>query len=691
MALQLKDLWKKQISGLSFTPFVRVNHRKNNVFTNYEYPHMLEDGSVVALKSGLSDIEKFILISADGSERNEFTPGVMNDPGYVTVGGNLIVWTEYAFDPRWAKQAYSVVKTYNLKTKKYTSLTHHTRFSGAAVSPDGIRIVVVDNQEQGLYQIMIISANMGIALKSLTTPSSAFYSMPHWSDDGRYIAVLKHSRKGKAVVRINVETSEEEVLIDYSRENIGYPVLYKDHLFYNSAYNGIDNIYSLNLKSGRKSQVTLSKYGAFNPSFAPDGSGIYYNDFTKDGMDIVKIPFDSSAWTPIENVEIRKVNYFQSLVKQENNPDVLSQVPVKKYPVTPYSKGKQLLNINSWGPYFNTSVFNYNIGIFFQDILSINNGFLGYEFNVDELAGKWKFNYSYQGFYPIIDFSASAGSRNATERIRDSTNVIRDVAFDWKESGFRTGLRVPLNLTNSKYATTFTVGEFVGYNFISDFINDYTGENRLFYGQLGNGKLVSNEFEIEFSNFLKRSKRDIRSKWGQYVIVNTLSTPYGGDYDGGLFATAGLLFFPGIFKHHSTNFLIGYQTQKITLAPDNYWFSSKVPFPRGYGSSVWEKFITLRTNYEFTLWNADLAIGPVLNIQRIRTKLFYDIARGESNVINNEFNIMLQDEFIYKSFGGELWFDFNIMRLLPLLSGGVRAVYIQNNWNFTVVIGSIQI
>ena len=692
MARQLVDLWKKQIAGLSFRPFTRVNHRKNNVFTNYDYPHVLEDGSVVALKSGLSDIKKFILISADGSERNEFTPGVINDPGYVTVGGDLIVWTEYAFDPRWAKQAYSVVKTYNLKTKKYTSLTHHTRFSGAAVSPDGVRIAVVNNQEQGLYQIMIISANMGIVLKALTTPSSAFYSMPHWSDDGRYIAVLKHSRKGKAVVRINVETSEEEVLVDYSRENIGYPVLYKNYLFYNSAYNGIDNIYALDLETGSKSQVTLSKYGAFNPSFAPDGSEIYYNDFTKDGMDIVKIPFDPSAWTPVENVEIRRVDYFQSLVEQENNPDVLSQVPDKHYPVTPYSKGKQLLNINSWGPYFNTSVFNYNIGIFFRDVLSINNGFLGYEYNVDEMAGKWKFDYSYQGFYPIIDFTASTGSRKATEKIKDSTDVIRDVDFDWKESGFRTGVRVPLNLTNSKYATRLTVGEFVGYNYISDFTNDYTGDNRLFLRQQGNGKLVSNEFEIVFSNFLKKSKRDIRSRWGQYMVVNALSTPYGGDYDGGLFATTGLLFFPGIFKHHSTNFLVGYQTRKITLAPDNYTFSGKVPFLRGYGSSVWNKFITLRTNYEFTLWNADLAIGPVLNIQRIRTKLFYDIAHGEIDVTNRELNRKLEVDFDYQSFGGELWFDFNIMRLLPLLSGGVRAVYIQDvGLNFEIVIGNIQI
>jgi len=95
----------------------------------------------------------------------------------------------------------------------------------------------------------------------------------------------------------------------------------------------------------------------------------------------------------------------------------------------------------------------------------------------------------------------------------------------------------------------------------------------------------------------------------------------------------------------------------------------------------------MRTNYEFTIWNSDLAFGPVLNIQRIRTKIFYDIGFGETSIEGSS-----SIDFNYRSYGTELWFDFNFMRLVPLLSGGVRAVYVEEQGlQFQLVIGNIQI
>ena len=92
-----------------------------------------------------------------------------------------------------------------------------------------------------------------------------------------------------------------------------------------------------------------------------------------------------------------------------------------------------------------------------------------------------------------------------------------------------------------------------------------------------------------------------------------------------------------------------------------------------------------------TLWNADLAIGPVLNIQRIRTDFFYDLGYGNVTSVNStgqEIDINKN----YWSAGVEFKFDFNFMRLLPLLNAGLRTVYTPDSkWNFEVVIGNIQI
>jgi hypothetical protein len=72
--------------------------------------------------------------------------------------------------------------------------------------------------------------------------------------------------------------------------------------------------------------------------------------------------------------------------------------------------------------------------------------------------------------------------------------------------------------------------------------------------------------------------------------------------------------------------------------------------------------------------------------------LFYDGAHGITDVTNFDVNREFKFEQNYWSTGAELWFDFNFMRLQPLLSGGVRAVYIPDGGlSFEIVIGNIGI
>jgi len=685
-----KDLigkWNRQLKDLNLTKFEIVNKRKNEVFTNYMFPQVMQNGDVVALKSGLSDIQTFVSIDKLGNETKLFRPGLVNDPGFLSAGKNLLVWTEYEFDPRWAKRSYSVVKSLDLSTGLKRVLTSKSRFSGVAISPDDSKIAVINNFIDGRVQIQLLTANLGNPLTALTDSTYNFYSMLRWSADGTSLTAIKHRPKENAIVKIDITNGDEQILLDYSSENVGHPVLMNNYLFYNSPYSGIDNIYALDLSSQKRFQVTSSKYGAFNLALSEDGQSIYYNDFIKDGMDIVKISFNPDNWIPIEEVPVRKFEYYQSTVEQEQNSNVLDHVPDIEYEIKPYKRGSKLLNIHSWGPYIGSTVLNYEIGVLFQDVLSQNSGFAGYDLNLDENTGKWKFDYRYEGFFTAIDFSGYIGTRKATQILGDTVSI----KYDWDEKGITAGLRVPLNFTSSKYFTIASIANNVGFNRVTNFINTIN-DSRYSLSLQNNGNLVFNQFNFSFRNTLKTSKRDIRSRWGQTLNFDWSSTLYGGDFNAGIVSLTSQFFFPGLFRHHSLNFLGAYQGRTITLDPDNYFFSNRVPFPRGYGSSSWENFYTLRTNYDFTLWNADLALGPVLNIQRIRTRLFYDVGFGESDVTNLDTKLQFISSFNYASFGSEIWFDFNVMRLLPLLSGGVRTVYRQDTgWKIEIVIGNIQI
>jgi hypothetical protein len=687
MANDITSKWQDQQARLLPTNFEKIINRKNQTFTNYLYPQLLSNGDVIALKAGLSDIETFILLNEQGDEKKLFRPGVFNDAGFLSLGTDLLVWTEYAFDPRWGKRSYSVVKTLNVNTNETVTITKKSRYSGAAVAPDDSKIAVVNNLIDGRTQIQVLSAESGAVVQELGTPAYAFTSMLNWSEDGKKILGLKHKDNTKAIVLFDLDSGDEDLVKNYSSENVGHPMLAGEYVYYNSPYSGIDNIYAIHLQSREIYQVTSSKYGAFNPSASTTGETMVYNEFTSDGMDVVRLAIDPDRWKPIEEVAVDVVAYYASTVGQEDNAEVLENIPEKEYAITPYNRGSKLFNIHSWGPYFGTSALQWDIGILFQDVLSQNTGFAGYQYNADENTGKWALEYSYEGFYPALDFTIYTGNRKALQNLGDTVNI----AYDWREKGISAGVRFPWNLTRTKYSSRVELSNEVGYNRVTDFTNTIN-DDRYSISLQANGNLLSNNFEFVYSHLLKRAKRDIQSKWGQVVLLDWVSTPYGGDYDGGIGSITTYLYFPGIARHHSLNFLGAYQGRKITLDSDNYLFSNQVPFPRGYQSSSWQKFYTLRTNYDLTLWNADLALGPVLNIQRIRAKLFYDTGFGETDVTNSGTNLQVKNSFNYNSFGSEVWFDFNVMRLLPLLSGGFRTVYVPDSgWKFEIVFGNIQI
>jgi hypothetical protein len=141
------------------------------------------------------------------------------------------------------------------------------------------------------------------------------------------------------------------------------------------------------------------------------------------------------------------------------------------------------------------------------------------------------------------------------------------------------------------------------------------------------------------------------------------------------------LCFPGIAKHHSFWGYWGVQQTKIELLTrsstsepyeDNgsYFFPNQVPLPRGLPVARFEKFYTMSANYTLPVWYPDAALGPLLNIQRLRANAFIDYGFGTSQFGDNP-----AFSETYVSVGAELKADVNILRFLPQFDLGVRFSY----------------
>src|SRR6478609_3309578 len=223
MAATLKKEWQAEIDQLHLTSFEKINARKSKAYTDYQYPQPLEDGSILVKKSGIGDIDQFVVLK-DGKQRKVFTPGFVNDAGMLSTANSKVVWSEYGYDPRWGVRTYSLIKGYDvISKKKWVIGGKHQRLSGIALSPDGYKIVAIRSANDYQATLLLIDFFTGKIIREFSNPENNFYSMPRWSDDGKKIVVLKTTMQGKTISLIDVESGKEEELFSPSQENFGHP------------------------------------------------------------------------------------------------------------------------------------------------------------------------------------------------------------------------------------------------------------------------------------------------------------------------------------------------------------------------------------------------------------------------------------------------------------------------------------
>lgn len=686
MAADLRQHWQQEIDQLQLTSFEKVNQAKRKGYTDYLYPQIMEDGTVVALRRGIGDIEEIVALGE--KDKKLFTPGVMVETGMISSAKDHVIWNEFGFDPRWRVKNFSLIKTYEKgQIAKRIIGGNKERYAGSALSPDATRIATVQTTENYETSLVILGFEAGQMIKRFPNPTNAYLSMPRWSVDGKRIVLLKTKDNQKSVITVDVETGNENVLILPSDENIGYPVLLDDYLLFNSPISGIDNIYALDLKTKQRYQVTTSKYGAYNAAVTRDKKTIYYNDQSRDGMDVVKAPFEPASWklfTP-GNYENPLVT---TLVNQEGRPHLFDSIPQNKFEVKKYSRLKGLINPYSWGPYTEYTLQQADIGIRSKDLLSTTTISAGYVFDINERTGMWQGIVSYQGFYPIIDVRGIVGNRSVVEDdlpyIDTLTNPqvrrSRDVNFRWHEQSVVGGLRIPLLTTNSRFHSGVEIGNSIGFTRVSDFRSNvnsigryvpYTDTTGFFLRNYqSDGSLAYDHFSISAYRLLKQSLRDINSRLGQAVYIDLYQTfKKTGDFQGRNFSFYTVLYFPGLFKHHSLWGYWAYQGTAMSNENDNYQFRNQIPLPRGLSTGRYEKMYSMSGNYTLPIWYPDIAVGPIVNIQRLRSNIFVDYGFGESDFageVRSQTNI---------STGVEMKLDINILRFFPKFDIGFRYSY----------------
>ena len=142
------------------------------------------------------------------------------------------------------------------------------------------------------FSLVILDGVNGKLIQQFQSSENAFLVMPCWMQNEEEIAVVSLSKKGKGIVKLNIDTGDWNELLTPSFNDISQLEVWKNILLFSADYWGIQNVYALDLKTNRVRQVTSSKYGAFDVPVSPDERKIAYSDYTELGFDLVESPLD---------------------------------------------------------------------------------------------------------------------------------------------------------------------------------------------------------------------------------------------------------------------------------------------------------------------------------------------------------------------------------------------------------------
>ena len=647
------------------------------IFTEYQYPQYVTDSTVLALKSGLDDIPQLVLLGRHGTEKKRFTPGLLNIPEMLSVGGGKAVWPEFRSDPRWRQRVYSELKILDLKTGRLTRLGRGGRYAAAALSPDGSRLVAVRTDAAYHHALVLLDATTGHEIQTLPNPRNDFYQQPRWLPDGRRLLAVTLSAAGKTIQVFDPATGTAQALLPVANNNLANPQPWGNYVLYNSPQSGVDNIYAVELTGrpaapgqGRAFQVTNRPLGAYHAAVSPDGYHLTFHDYRATGARIVEMPLRPSEWTALPTPGAGAVPpeaqapFVAAMAAGEPGAAAITKLLARpdsagaassenpRYGVRGYSPLLHAFRVFSYGVVQSPSGNAVSLGLRSQDLLSTTQAFAGLSYDQTERTFAATGAVSYQGRYPVLDVEGSYGGRDASLFYDNALH--RD---QWQYSRLLAGVRLPLVLTRSKYLQALTLGAY----YLHEQVYGYDLQRRVRSEVGANTPLHALQTSLGYASQLKQSARDVAPRGGGTLLATWRTTPFGTRLDATQLGTQAAVYLPGLARHHALRLRGGYQYQQQNL----YQFAPAISFPRGESYVSFDRLTVGSADYSLPLAFVHWSLGRVLYVQRLRATVFGDVARGEVGVFRQD----------YRNAGLDAAVLFNVLHLRTPIEAGVRVVY----------------
>lgn len=664
----LNKEWQKQDSLYQMSDFKdRVEHLSPEVesYTSYQCPVVMDSGEVIALKTGLSEISSIVRIVNGVESRLTYTGSV--NSSLLLVGNNLY-WMEYVSGLRWTHQNYSVLKKLNLATLKVETVTTKERYLTPAVSADETQVAFSRPTIEGRNEIVLMDLKNEEKKIEFSIPENAFVKDLTFIDEAR-LAVLAVDNKGISLYELNTVSSEWFKLLGPASTNISSLFSQEGNLYFESGADGTNNIYRMEVASGRVEQLTKARFGAFTPSVSPQGDKLLFADYQRQGYQLVAVALDKLEAESANLDEPYRFQLAEAIADQEGfNLDTMQLQDIPFEP-KPYHKLSKLFRVHSWAPFYYDAMDVVNLQsddfstivkpgamLLSQNALNTMIAQAGWYYKDREHHGKIAF--TYMGLFPVIDVSLDYGGKTIDLVWKENEDGVRYPSVfhaGRKRLELEARMYVPFNFTHNHMVRGFQ--PIVTYYYTNDRYEQYKK------GGFGDFQYVLSE--LRHYNYRKKAARDIYPRLGYQLRLQHLFSPFNSENFGHMYAARFTGYLPGLRMNDGLMLRLAYQFQD-TDGKAMYFPKRLLEKPRGYDYMYQTRqLFSLKADYAFSLFCPDYSLGNLLYLKRFRSNLFYDLTVNQVHKAQKNWNK-------YNAVGVDLIADCNFFRLNFPVSIGMR-------------------
>ena len=626
-------------------------------YTTYQWPLPLGDTAVLALKTDLDRVSRFVRIDRrTGEERRIcYTGQVSTRP---SLNGGRVWWTEYRRSKLFEQRVNSQLCYMDLADGIPRSVAGRRRALFPVETPG--ELGWVEYNPDGRYTVVVQRGTDSV--QRLATPDRAEVHGLAWDDLTVAWYVLVTDDSGMWIGRIDSEgvhpiTEGAYITLSNLRAADG-------KLYYGSIASGRDEAHCYDLMARREYRISTSAYGSFSP--APAGGEVLLTTYDRRGYRVTEQAADISDSLLIPVTPSRlPVNLVNPPRKRWDvvNLDTVrfttsdSVAQCGDFRTKRYRKVPNLVNVHSWMPVaFNPfaavdeHVIDLNVGftLMSQNLLSNTEAYASYGWNRHE-GSLVNLGVRYFGLGVRFDLDASYGGNQLFYSLSAYDPETGNPVYQKRpapDKYYSVGLSATLPLYFQQGYHTRQLSVSTGWNYSNGMVANLDKIEWGVSGGISNIQRIGFReglhklsFGVGFSDQVRMSHRDIAPRWGYTLSTNYTFNPANSHFSD-LISFYGQAYLPGFVLHNSLKVAATYQTSlggykfPSGYAPLSYRSTRLIP--RGFTSAdiVSNNYTAASADYQLPVWCPEGGIGSVIYIKRIRLNAggdyaqFRDVGRG---------------------------------------------------------------